>query len=166
MKQIPLTQGKFALVDDEDYDFLMQWKWHYRPETSSSGYAARSHNFYNEKGKRTAKQIWMHRVINKTMDNFDTDHCNGNGLDNQKSNLRTANRAQNIANRCKIKSDKATSKYKCVSYMKKTNRWRCNIKAGKKTIFSSFFDTEIEAALSYNKEAIKLYGDFAKLNEV
>ncbi len=105
MKKIPLTQGKFALVDDEDFEYLNQWKWKFL-----SGYAAR------KKGKKT---IYMHRLVNNTLDNKSTDHINMNKSDNRKENLRSSTSSQNKFNR---DSMGGSSKYKGVSWNKKREK--------------------------------------------
>ena len=93
MKTIQLTQGQFALVDDEDYDFLMQWKWQAHKDKSTY-YATRV-----EYGKNIKKGIKMHRVIMNTPRNMETDHKDRNGLNNQKYNLRICTRGQNQTNK-------------------------------------------------------------------
>ena len=91
MKRIPLTQGKFALVDEEDYEWLNQWKWHY-----NNGYATR-----NQWDPITKKQIkiLMHRLIMKSSEDMQVDHANHNTLDNRKSNLRIVSYSNNLKNR-------------------------------------------------------------------
>lgn len=93
MKEIPLTKGYKTIVDDEDYDFLMRWRWH----------AVIAHSVYAERCERPRggkiKHIMMHRVINNTPDGMETDHINGNGLDNRRSNLRSVTKNQNQWNR-------------------------------------------------------------------
>src|ERR1700761_3134479 len=108
MKTIPLSQRQYAIVDDDDYEFLMQWKWHVLD--SFHTYAMR--NSKPVDGKR--HHILMHRVINKTPDDYYTDHINGNGLDNRKENLRSVTRGENQQNR--KKNSKSSSKYKGVSW--------------------------------------------------
>lgn len=78
-KQIPLSKGKFALVDDDMYDYLMQWKW-----TFSGGYTYRIKTI-----KGVSKKIWMHREVNATANGLYTDHIDGNRLNNTRANLRT-----------------------------------------------------------------------------
>ena len=90
MKTIPLTQGKVAIVDDEDYTWLMQWKWH-----SSYGYAMRRERTWS--GKQ--KGIFMHRVVNKTPLGLETDHINRNKLDNRKENLQSVTHQENTCNK-------------------------------------------------------------------
>ena len=104
-KSIPLTKGKFALIDDEDYDWLMQWKWVY-----SNGYAFR----WSKGGKKYRKGTFMHRMICNTSVGMLTDHINGNKLDNRRSNLRICTASDNQANR--IKLHKTSSSFKGVSF--------------------------------------------------
>lgn len=86
-KEIPLTKGKSAIVDDDLYWSLSQIKWHY-----SGGYAV-----YFEKKTRPRKAVRMHRLINNTPEGMDTDHINGNKLDNRRANLRTCSRSANVS---------------------------------------------------------------------
>lgn len=99
MKQIPLTQGKFALVDDEDYEWLMQWKW-YAANLGRSWYAARWRRKVDGPGP---VMIFMHRVILGVAQNRQADHINGNGLDNRRFNLRPATSSMNSCNRRPIR---------------------------------------------------------------
>lgn len=156
-----------ALVDDEDYEYLNQFKWH----------AVKIHNVYYAKrairinGK--TKMIRMHREIMKAEKGEIIDHKDMNGLNNQKSsNLRKATHGQNNANR-KSKPG-STSKYLGVSYckiyqIKKGKRytywkWIAQISINNKNKRIGRFNTEIEAALAYNKKAIEIHGEFANLN--
>src|SRR5687768_11145590 len=92
-KQISLTQGKFATVDDADFDHLNQWKWHF----SHYGYARRTTS--SRFGRQ--KFIFMHREIMQAPDGMDVDHINCNKLDNRRQNLRLCTRADNLRNRNK-----------------------------------------------------------------
>ncbi len=162
MKQIPLTKGKFAIVDDEDYDFLMQWKWHF-----NKGYARRRQYICTIGGKEIAEDVTMHSVINKTPDDMWTDHRDLDKLNNQKYNLRNATPLNNVWNREK-QSTKSSSKYKGVSWHKGNKSWQARIKAhGKQISLGSFpLDQEKEAGMAYNQAAIKLHGEFACLNKI
>lgn len=155
MKEIQLTQGKFALVDDEDYDYLISLKWSTRNHSGNS-YACYS---YVSKGKRNS--FPMHRlimgVINKTVI---IDHIDHNGLNNQKSNLRICSRQQNSCNRSLTKN--SFSKYKGVTFRR--NRWHSRICINRKNIPLGYFKNEIDAAKSYDKGAKKYHGEFANLN--
>lgn len=150
MKKIPLTKGKYALVDDEDYDFLMRWKWQYNPR----GYAQRGGDINDQ-----ISTVRMHRQIMNVEKGIEIDHQDYDGLNNQKSNLRLCNRSQNVMNRRKLK--KTGSKFKGVSWDKKANKWRSRIRQK----WLGNFSSEIEAAKAYNEAAIEYFGDFAWLNE-
>ena len=162
MKKIPLSQGKFALVDDCDYDYLMQWKWHYHKHHSNGGYAIRTDR---TNGKQRA--VHMHRVIleRKGFKNFaQTDHRNQNKLDNRRGNLRPATASQNKCNNSKNKNN--TSGYKSVSWDKRREKWRAQIMINRKNKFLGYYDDPREAARAYNEAALKYHGEFAVLNEV
>lgn len=158
MKQIPLTQGKFAQVDDEDFDFLNQWKWHAQKCRNDKFYAA-----------RTERKILMHRVIMKTPEGLDVDHIDNNGLNCQKSNLRNCTKRQNTIHSISV----GISKYKGVkrsSYIPKKSttkrRWETSIKVDGKYIFLGHFENELDAAKVYNQAAEKYHGEFAVLNSL
>ena len=155
MKKIELTRGKYALVDDADYDFLMRWKWYF-----NKGYAIRSGSRLENAGRQ--KTILMHRIINKTPEELLTDHANLDTLDNRKVNLRTATRQQNNIN--KRKQQGTTSKYKGVYWVTRDKKWRVCIRANGRHIFLGDYKSEAEAARSYNEAALKYHGDFCVLN--
>ena len=151
MKHIKLTGkhglGKTALVDDEDFEKVNQFKWHL-----SGRYPVR--NF----GQRPNRlNIALHRFLMNTPIGMVTDHKNGNGLDNRKSNLRICTVSENIMN--SKKSENTSSRFKGVC-RNTAKPWRAYIG---RTILGSFA-TEIEAANAYNMAAKKLYGHFARLN--
>ena len=155
--KIPLTQGKFALVDKEDVMFLCQWDWH----LSSNGYAMRREII---NGKR--KMILMHRVILERKlghnDFENTDHINQNRIDNRKDNLRPATHSQNCYNRSKPKNN--TSGYKGVSWCKRREKWVAEIGTSGKDIHIGQFDSKIMAARARDLAAIKHHGEHAVLN--
>ncbi len=156
MKEIQLTQGKVAIVDDADFEFLNQWKW-------CAWCANKSTNVFY--AKRTNKGILMHRVIMAiTNPEILIDHKDLNGLNNQRNNLRTCTRGQNSMNRSSKKN--STSKYLGVSFDKRTKKWVVQIDHNSKHYFAGRFAIETEAALAYNKKAIELHGEFANLNVV
>ena len=150
MKKIKLSRGKYTIVDDEDFEWLNRWKWSY----NSLGYARMGQNY---------KTILMHRLIMNTPHGMETDHINGNGLDNRRSNLRICTRSQNKMNTCL--SSKNTSGYKGVCWNKNSKKWRAEIEY-KKSICLGYFDNKIDAAKAYNQKAKELFGEFAKLNKI
>lgn len=160
-KQIPLTQGKVAIVDDADYEWLNQWKWFYGKSSSAqgTGYARR---WDSSSEKRVL--VNMHRVILNAPENFTVDHCDHNGLNNQRSNLRLATTGENNRNtRSHIDS---TSKYKGVHYCNTRHQWVATIGHNRKRKIIGYFETEIAAASAYNQHASRLHGDFAMLNNL
>lgn len=153
MKEIPLTKGYVALVDDEDYERLMSHKWKWRALiTPSTSYATR-----REPGSR--RTIRMHREILGTSPGMDTDHINGNGLDNQRTNLRECTRQQNLQNsRSHLGS---TSQFKGVCWSKWARKWTAMISVDYRTRWLGNFSTEVEAANAYKRAAVAIFGEFA-----
>jgi len=152
MKRIPLTQGKFALVDDEDYDFLMQWKWSY-----SHGYAYRC-PWDKEKGRQF--YLSMHRLVAKTPEGMKTDHKNGNRLDNRKINLRICESHENSRNQGL--SSRSKTGFKGVRFRR--NKWVAEMFFNKKHRHLGTFDNPVEAAKAYDVAARLFYGEFARTN--
>jgi hypothetical protein len=155
MKYIKLTQGKHTIVDDEDFEFLNQRKWHY-----DTRYATRTQ--WNKETKKETK-IYMHRLI--LPDVKEVDHINGNKLDNRKENLRACNRKQNSRNQSTQKRKKS-SKYKGVIFDKSRSKWRVELKKNQIRYYVGRFLTEKEAGLAYNEKAKELFGEFARLNVI
>jgi len=159
MKQISLTQGQFALVDDEDFEELNKVKWCAVKERNTY-YAART--MWCKKGKRYFT-VKMHRVVlNLTDSKILCDHIDKNGLNNQKHNLRPSTNAENQRNRGSMAN--SFSKFKGVYWIKKINKWRASITINGKYISIGFFLTEIEAAKAYDEAAKIHHGEFAWLN--
>lgn len=153
---IRLSREKQALVDDDDFDRLVGYNWF----LGNNGYAVR--NARSENGKKT--QIYMHRVILGTPEEKKTDHINENKLDNRKVNLRACTVSENHWNKGAHKDSK--SGLKGVFFHKRTGKWEAQIMAlGKRYHLGYFFEKE-RAAVEYNNAAIKLHGEFAKLNVV
>lgn len=160
MKRIPLSQGKFALVDDEDFERLSQHRWHVTP----FGYAQRT---YRKNGKKC--HVWMHRVILGLKDGEYTDHINGDRLDNRQNNLRRCNYKENQRNRGKVMTRRGrptTSRHKGVGWHKESGRWRSYITIKNKYLQIGLFQDETEAAIYYNVAAQLFFGEFARLNVI
>lgn len=155
MKQIPLTQGQFAIVDDGDFDFISKSKWRLVNNGGANIYAGRR-KVINGKGH----SIYMHRQILKDLcAGFDVDHINGNGLDNRKENLRICTRQQNICNR-KAPNSNSISGIRGVSFEKRTGKWVSRIKFNYKQIHIGTFLTIEEAEIAWKEKAKALFGDF------
>jgi len=155
MKEIPLSQGFIALVDNEDYERVNQYKW-YAGKYNHIYYAKRS-IFLDNTTQR------MHRFILNAPKGIQIDHEDHNGLNNQKYNLRLATNKQNGANQQK-QIRHTSSKYKGVSWDKNRQKWMTKIKIDSITINLGRFENEIEAALAYDAAAIIHFGEFACLN--
>lgn len=158
MKIIWLTQGQFTLVDDGDYQKLIEFKW-YALKRECGFYAVR--NRTKEDGSQT--MVLMHReILNLKDSNIRGDHADHNGLNNQRYNLRVATHSENNANRKSAKN--SSSKYLGVAL--KDKRWIVQIQNNKNLIYIGTFGSEIDGAIAYNKKAIELHGEFANLNSI
>lgn len=145
-KLIPLTKGKFAKVDNEDFEKLKNINW-----------------VYNNKYARNIKSGYMHRFIMNTPINMDTDHINHDTLDNRKYNLRICSRSKNNMNTISVDVNKK-SIYKGVTWFKRDLKWKSQIMINYKNIHIGYFTSEIEAAKAYDKKAKELFGEFALTN--
>lgn len=161
MKEIQLSRfgknkGKFiALVDDEDFESINQYKW-FVMKSRTTIYAARN---VRVGGKRT--NLRMHWEI---MGGKGVDHKDHNGLNNQKSNLRFCTASENLMNRRKWKN--TSSIYKGVCFNKLARKWQANIQTNGKLIHIGLFVSEVDAARAYNEKAIEFFGEFANLNNI
>ena len=148
MKFITLTQGMFAKVDDDMFDYLNQWKWFY----GCRGYAARHIT--------TQVCVYMHKVVCGISGKTKVDHRDRDKLNNQKYNLRICSHQQNTSNR-KINANNTTG-YKGVSFLR--GKYQAQIAFMYKQIYLGLFDTPEKAALAYDKKAKEIFGEFASLN--
>lgn len=155
MKYIPLTQGKVAIVDDEDYEELSKYRWHAQKHRWTY-YAQRA---LRVDGRHTI--VIMHRQIMDASRGQGVDHENGDGLDNQKSNLRFATHSQNQGNRKRWPRN--TSGRRGVSALP-NGRWRAVIKRDGTVFHLGCFDDIDVAARAYDAAAIRLFGEFANPN--
>lgn len=160
MKQIPLTQGKFALVDDEDFDRLVAMgKWYIKKD-SCNFYAVRTIKI---NGKRM--QLPMHRaILCMKFGGLVVDHIDGDGLNNRKINLRICTHAENMRNVKKPTSN--TSGYKGVTFNKRLNKFVAQIGVSGKKIHIGCFENAVSAAVAYNLCAEKYFNSFAAKNSV
>lgn len=152
MKLIPLTQGKFAQVDDEDFEWISKWKWFFH----NKGYAARG---APRNASKKRQLIMMHRVIINTPKGLDTDHKNRNRLDNTKENLRLATRSENLYN-SKVRCD---NKLKMKGVYKKQSKYLSRISENGKRVVIGLFDTPEAAHEAYQDAASRLHGEFFKV---
>jgi len=156
MQKIELSQGKFALVDDDDYDELKKYNWHV-----ANGYAVR--NAKVSKGKQKSQR--MHRLITNCPADMNVDHINHDKLDNRKDNLRICSTAENLRNQ-QMQSVAKTSRFKGVYFNKNTNKWMAQIQSDDKRKYLGLFENEIDAAIAYNNAAIAMFGEFALINVI
>ena len=156
MRKIPLTQGKFALVDDADFERVSKFKWHaYRDTRSGIWYARKS----KWNGSRVI-QISMHRYLFGLV--LYIDHRNHNGLDNRRKNLRAAKMSQNMHNRRKQSNNKSGI---IGIYWKKSGRkWCASICVCGRRIYLGLFVHKKDAAAAYRKAAKKYFGEFARVS--
>ena len=143
-KEIPLTQGKVALVDDEDYPELSKYNW-YADKIGNSFYAVRMAPKHPLENRST---ILMHRVIAGTPSGLDTDHINGDGLDNRKENLRIVTHRKNLQN---LHHGKNTSRHPGICWNKSNKKWQAAITIDGKKYCLGYFDDEEIAASVYNE---------------
>jgi len=156
-KQIALTQSKFAIVDDGDYEYLLQWKWHFQPSIThpEAGYAIRAVS--------PGEMLFMHQAVIGRIHGKEIDHRDGNGLNNQRSNLRHATHRQNCFNVGPQRGRKFKGAYLELG-TRHRNKWRCRIKVNGRLLSVGRFPTEIEAAKAFDRSAIVFHGEFARLN--
>ena len=154
MKEIPLTQGKVAIVDDEDFEKLNQYKWcaHWN---GHHWYATRS---VKKNGKSI--MIYMHREIINAPKGIPVDHRDGNGLDNCKENLRLCTQQENCRNRKFNKNNKFG--IKGVSWNRNTGKFRATIQADGKQIHLGLFNVLGDADSAYRIAEEKYFGEFAQ----
>ena len=160
MKEVELTKGYVALVDDEDYGRVSSLRWQACPRSgrkSGTVYA-----LGREVG--TKRHLIMHRMIlGWPPAHLVVDHIDGNGLNNQKSNLRLCSPRQNLYNGKMRASNK--SGYRGVSWNKRSRKWEARIRDhAKKYLYLGGFQDKLDAAKARDEAAISLWGGFARLN--
>lgn len=152
MRVIPVGHLE-AKVDDEIYEELINIRWHIT-KGRNTFYAATN----KKEGVRKYRTLFMHSIINKTPKGMLTDHIDGDGLNNQKNNLRSATHRQNSRN--KAPNRNSSSKYKGVYWDKQKSKWKASIRIDGKLISLGFFEKEIDASIVYEERAKEEFKEF------
>jgi hypothetical protein len=155
MRHIELSRGLVALVDDEDFERVMAGAKWFAKRHRNTDYARR--NVWID-GKRTTAS--MHRFITGAPASLVVDHIDGNGLNNQKSNLRLLTDAQNQINKTN-KRKGCSSRFKGVSFFTSRGLWRATIQLNRKWTCLGCFPTEEQARDAYAAAAVRVHGEFA-----
>jgi DNA polymerase-1 len=158
-RRIPLTRGKYAIVDPDDYERLSRYKWHVSGG-SGTPYAVRA--VRTESGKYAP--MAMHRMVLSVAQGMLVDHINRNGLDERKANLRPATYSENGRNRTKYSKGTYASQYKGVTRHDGDRPWEAGITIHRTYIRLGRFRSEVEAARAYDRAALRYHGQFAVLN--
>lgn len=151
-KEIKLTKGKVAVVDDEDYEWLNSFRWH----ASWSG-----NRFYvcrRVTENKKSRIVYMHRFIMSDVDGMVVDHSDGDSLNNTRANLRHVTRSKNNVN-C-IKKSKSNN-FKGVTFRKSLNKWIAQCHDGKTTKYLGMFTTEQEAHECFKSKHLELHGEYS-----
>lgn len=154
-REVPLTRGFVAIVDDEDFDRVSRFRWCLQQGAKSrTAYATR-------REAPNSPKIWMHRWLLDAPDDVQVDHRNGNGLDNRRSNIRLCTPSQNATNRIRTFANKSSS---FVGVHRQRSRWVARIVVALKRVHLGVFASEIDAARCYDRAALVHHGDFAVTN--
>ena len=166
MVEIPLSQGKIALIDDDDAARVLQYKWHaYQVKINGKSYGWYARTTIN------GKQVHLHRFIMEPPDGTEVDHADGDGLNCRRYNMRVCTHAQNLANQKTQSFPGKYSQYRGVTRPKDRlhqaqGTWWATIKVHGKRVYLGHYDTEIEAAQAYNVAAAKFFGEYARPNVI
>lgn len=152
MKEISLTQGKTALVDDADFDLVNKHRWA----------ARKSRHLFYAQSKIGGKTVSLHAFLLTPPLNVDVDHIDGNGLNNQRSNLRICSHMENMANQKRHSDSK--SPFKGIWRASNCDRWAAQLVFNGKKVYLGVYKNAADAALAYDKKAKELFGPFARLN--
>jgi hypothetical protein len=158
-RRIYLGEGYWTILDQADYYRLRNFRWVVQGGESGENLYAFRFKFV---GPNETTMLSMHREIMNPTDGRLVDHRNCVSLDNRRSNLRLATRAENVQNRRKKKN--TSSRFIGVDFSRPESKWRSRISYQGKRIMLGRFDSEIDAARAYDEAAKKYYGEFARLN--
>lgn len=150
--EVPLTNGKFAIVDDEDFEKVSVYKWRFDGRYATTVI-----------DKESQRKVYMHRLITNAATGELIDHKNGDRLDNRKENLRIASFRENAAN-CRLHAHNTTGYKGVYRFSRGNKRWRASITFNDKQLSLGYYDNPIDAAKAYNAKALELFGEFARLN--
>ena len=156
-KEINLTNGMKAFVDDEDFDYLSNYNWRAlkNGKTHYAVFGKRINGIYST--------TWMHRMIMGVKKREDEiNHIDHNGLNNQKNNLRQTTH-RNITIQRSV-TDRKQTKYKGISFHKPSNKWRARISVNGKTKYLGYYESAVEAAKAYDDAQLLHFGEFSNLN--
>lgn len=145
MKEVPLTQGKVALVDDEDYELVSQYKWCAQFD-GYNWYAVRQDSRKKNNGKQ--KPIRMHSFLLQPPKGLEIDHINHDGLDNRRSNLHVCSHGENLRNWSKVRG---ISKHTGVSWCNTHKKWKARTNIDGKRTSLGYHSSEEEAIYAINK---------------
>ena len=159
MPEIPLTQGQVAIVDDIDYEYLMQWKWFAHRDYGRPHEKYRPARNVRVDNKRTTRRMY-HEIADRMGLKYKIiDHIDQNPLNNRRSNLRSATNSQNLSNRGRQRNN--TSGFRGVDFVRARGEYRARVKVNGKEFCLGHFDTAIEASKAVEAGRIKHMGEFA-----
>jgi hypothetical protein len=157
-KQLILTNGMVALVDDEDFELASRFRW--SPHTHKNKHGQIIYAETSKMTNRVRTRMYLHRLLMSAQPGELVDHRDGDGLNNQRANLRLCTRVENGRNAAKTGGRLGTSKFKGVDFHVGTGRWRARIDG----LHIGLFDSEEDAANAYDVNAVELHGEFARPN--
>jgi len=161
MKQIPITGGAVVLCDDEDYAKLIRFRW--RRTYFKNKHTQYAMAYVRNEGKYSGC-VYMHRLLTDAGKGQQVDHIDGNGLNNQKANLRLCSQSQNNVNGRKRAG--SSSQHKGVTWRKDTGKWQAQAWANGKRYSLGCYQSEERAALAYNRFMVDQFGEFVRQNDV